>query len=293
MSAKRKASRSKKASQAVRRRYTWHLHPPFKNRFDRSQWWEGERDIEPGAALYELARRHPLVRETWVRNFAAATRERRSVAIWIPGTSQRWTDKIMRGESGAAVSPSLYWTCLFGLNSWAKLDYTDRLNWKSCVGNLKGLDFRDESLQCKGIKKFAHWKIIDERQDGLRKKEKIKDFATKENLKMLHNDLAANPPTVEEWETAIAHRAIEAYRQGYVLLAIAPDLPANKAAAVAAAKYKEHLSLYPPGKSPQRARWRDWLPIIAEFEDAETSRDKAKSQVFARYRRTLDGIGFA
>jgi type I restriction enzyme R subunit len=41
--------------------------------------------------------------------------------------------------------------------------------------------------------------------------------------------MAVNPPTPDEWESAIAARAAEAYRQGYLLLAVAPDLQSDKA----------------------------------------------------------------
>jgi len=37
------------------------LDSPFNQEFDRTQWWKDETDINPVAALYELARRHPLV----------------------------------------------------------------------------------------------------------------------------------------------------------------------------------------------------------------------------------------
>ena len=69
MSVKRKASSAKTNWLAVRRKYTWHLRPPFKTHFDRAHWWKGkpESDIESAAALYELARRRSLVRKTWIK----------------------------------------------------------------------------------------------------------------------------------------------------------------------------------------------------------------------------------
>jgi hypothetical protein len=264
------------------------LRPPFKSQFDRSHWWEDRSQIEPVAALYELARRHPLVREQWIMNFAAATRSRRGVAT----IREPWMEKIMQPQAGNdRVAPSLYWTCLLGLKSWAKLDYTDRRNWEFCVGYLKGLDFRDEELHCRSIKQLANWRIRCQREDALGDKVKGKKRG-REIGEIISADLAAKPPTVEEWDAAIAQSAIEAHRRGYVLLAVAPHLAVNKAQSVMTRKYHEHLELYPPLHPKQRARWEDWLPIIAEFEDAEANGPKAKSQVFARYRRTLDAIRF-
>jgi hypothetical protein len=115
----------------------------------------------------------------------------------------------------------------------------------------------------------------------------------KDRHELVRQDLAQNPPTAAEWESAIVQCAIEAHRQGYVLLAVAPDLAVDKAESLMAKKYREHLKLYPPLHPHQRARWESWLPIIAEFEDDEASGAKAKSQVFARYRRALNAIHFA
>lgn len=236
-------------------------------------------------------------------NFAAATRSRRGVAIWLPAIRKPWTEKSVRPQAGIdRVAPSLYWTCLFGLKSWAKLDYTERKNWKSNVGHLKGLDFRWEELQCCSINELAHWRVVDERKSALRKKGRINytahtqtdeewETAYNNNLSVLHNDLAVNPLTAEEWEAAIGYRAVEAYRQGYLLLAVSPDLHADKAASLMEKVYGSGRRRY--AKPNQRARCENWLPIIAEFEDDEASGAKAKSQVFARYRRVLDAVRFA
>jgi len=41
-----------------------------------------------------------------------------------------------------------------------------------------------------------------------------------------------------------------------------------------------------------KARYKDWLPLISSFENAERGRQKDTSQVFIRYRRAVDGIRF-
>jgi hypothetical protein len=111
--------------------------------------------------------------------------------------------------------------------------------------------------------------------------------------KILNANRAANPPTAEEWEAAIAYRAVEAHRQGYLLLAVAPDLQSDYAASLMQKVYGSAKRKFASPK--QRARWKDWLPLIAKFENEELLRDKKikKSQAFIRYRRALDGIHFA
>jgi hypothetical protein len=265
MSANQKPSPSKKWNDE-RLRYTWHLRPPFDTNFDRSHWWERELNDQPinaVTAVYEVARRHPSV---CAMRIASAKRQR----------------------STKSPPPSLHWTSLVGLKSWAALDYSERENWGSCAGNLKGVDFRDTTSQCQLVKLLAHGKIIDKRKEALR----VPGITFEELSTLARESIADNPITADEWETAIAEQAIQAHRQGRVLLSVAPDLDAALIQAAMGKKLAEHLSLYGNKKPRQRARWEDWLPIIAEFENAEDSPHKAKAQIFARYRRIIDGIQF-
>ena len=284
---------------AVRARYTWHMRLPFKDHFDRSHWWEGKgrSEIEPRAALYELARRHPLIRDQWVRRIAAIRRNRRALAIgpghpfYGKGRFSRiiLEDHWFQTGDGECSAPSLSCTCLFGLKSWAMLDWTTRRNWETTVGHLKGLDFRWEELQCRSINVLADWKIRDQREDALGDKVKGKRRGAEVGA-IINADLATNPPTPEEWEAAIGYRSIEAYRQGYLLLAVAPDLQMDKAVSLMKRVYGSTRRRYASPK--QRARWENWLPLITSFEDAELSH-KAYAQEFARYRRALDSLHFA
>ncbi len=294
----------------MRARYTWHLRPPFDKEFDRTHWWNRlpEDKIDQVAALYELARRHPLVGEGLLKrlpNLAMYEKVWGNDSTYPPAVVEARHNEITR-EIVARLHErySLYWTCLVGLKSWASLGYTERKNWESNVGNLKGLDLRDEDLQCYSINKMAHSKITDERKAALRKKGQINDLnyeqtpedweaERKKNLSVLHNDVAVNPLTAEEWEVAIANRAVEAYRQGYIILAVAPDLKTDKAASVMAKTYRDDLRFYHPFRNKQRAKCENWLPIISEFENDEANSKKSKSQVFVRYHRALDGIHFA
>jgi hypothetical protein len=288
MNSKRKASFAKKNWRAGRRKYTWYFRSPFKAQFDRSHWWKKSPNNEPCAALYELARRHPLVRETWLKNFAANTRSRWNIAIWLhkqglPGTArlpagcEELTKKITLPPIGSQLPlmNSLGWTCFYGLKSWANLTLAQRESWKRSVGKIKGLDFRWDIDTCESVSSrlaFEAWSPLNK----------------------LINPLCplTNPQTASEWETAIAHWAVEAHRQGKVLLAVAPDLDSKKAGQLMVKTYRDHLRLYAPATPPQRARWEQWLDLIEEFEDDETSPAKAKSQVFARYRRAVVEIRF-
>jgi len=278
----------KRSRQALRRRYTWHMRPPFEDRFDRSHWWEGQgkSDVSPEAALYELARRHPLVCE------------------------------VLSGETGLYEGdavfppPPLDWLWRIGLQSWPGVNKYDRAIWMLSSHGIKGLDMRDEAWNAPFMELLGNLSLLDERIAvdkpchaintvarlsilGQRITASEREAKTcEEQMDIVRKGLATNPLTADEWEAAIAQCAVAAHRKGYLLLAVAPDLKAEEAESVMAAKYKEHSEQRLPGKPKQRPRREDWLPLISEFEDAETSPHKAKSQVFARYRRALDGIRF-
>lgn len=186
---------------------------------------------------------------------------------------------------------SLLCTCAYGLRSWSQLDDVERRNWASCVGKLKGFDFRDKETQCSSINDLAKRKIRFQRWDALGDKGK-RAKSLRELREIINADLAANPPTTEELETAIGCAAVEAHRQGYLLLAVAPDLRSDNAASLMEKVYGSTRRLL--GVPPkQRARLEaEWLKHISQFEDEEVSCDAAYAQTFARYRRAVDGIRF-
>jgi hypothetical protein len=254
-------------------------------------WWEGALKIEPRAALYELARRHPLVHKTWTRNYKANARQR---IISPLGSEENWASRCIRppNNSGPAVPASLYWTCYFGFKSWAQLNDTDRRNWEISVGFLKGLDFRDEEMKCRSIRELADWKIRCDRKSDLG--DKMKGLRPgKETGKVINMSLIEIPPTAADWESAIAYRAVEAFRQGYVLLAVSADLAGKDLNCVVSKTYYRDVRRYLGHEGKGRARWEDWLPLLSEFENAETGNNGAKAQLFARYRRLSDAIHFA
>jgi hypothetical protein len=163
--------------------------------------------------------------------------------------------------------------------------------WQDSAGNMKGVDCRDSVMQCSPIILLALSPIQTRREIELRKKPKTKSMTHDEFLRFAAQDIIKKPLSEKEIEAAIARLAVEAYRRGDNLLAVAPDLSPDKAAGLLAEAYRDS-SMVKLRPTP-RARCEDWLPLIATFEDDETTdKDCAKSQVFARYRRVVDGLRF-
>ena len=151
MSKKRNKALTKEKWQAVRQNYTWHLHSPFKDEFDRSHWWEGrpESEIEPVAALYELARRHPRVgevRRTFRRSgwYGQELREPLSEDAAAEMSSLAFDDV---GREPKAI----HCLCLIGLLPWPKLSWRSKDYWKMSAGKMKGVDCRDDIEKCQSI----------------------------------------------------------------------------------------------------------------------------------------------
>jgi hypothetical protein len=264
---KRRVALRKETRQAVHRRYTWHLRPPFGDEFDRSQWWKGQPDVEPVAALYELARRHPLVVE-----------EER-ILVPLPGSPPP-----IPLPSIFEPRPSLVWTRRLRMKSWLRLTKSEQDNWKSSLHKMKGLDFRPKEFLCRSITEAARSTITQHRAEA--------DKARAESGPPWFACYPPRQPADHEWKTAIAQCAVEAHRQGYLLLAVSPDMAADKAQSVMAKSYREHLKLYPSTGRLQRERSEDWLTLISEFEKVEAKGQKDTRQAFVRYRRALDGILF-
>jgi hypothetical protein len=294
----------------LRARYTWHLRPPFKDQFDCSHWWQGkpDNDIQPVAALYELTRRDPRIGHlrSKLRNAKWNGQELRARLVDAPKqriASQAFDDL---GQQPKAI----HCLCLIGLKSWPTLDWRDQEYWEMSAGKMKGVDSRHASEQCYSISSEALCDIIHKRRHALKLGRKAGQFWVKTGTKNTDEDSVApvhprafeksteivakhlleNPISAAEIEAAIAEVALAAHHQGHWLLAVAPNLTHAAAAHLLARRYREEQKRYPRPK--HRARWEDWLPLISAFEDAETQHGGAKSQVFIRYRRALDGIRF-
>jgi hypothetical protein len=203
----------------------------------------------------------------------------------LPPLSQRSAAERLSPLGRSILEPklSLRYTIRYGFKSWPKLTGSEQTEWKSSLRNLKGFDFRPEQSRCHNLTSFALSSIYEHRE---------------------HGPMASLPfglggpgwlhwnPTDDEWKEAIAEAAVQAHREGYVLLAVAPDLAPDKLRSAVAKNYRNHLRLYPPAKPVQRARVEQWLPLIADFEDAEAGRQKQTRQQFIRFRRALEGLSF-
>jgi hypothetical protein len=102
-------------------------------------------------------------------------------------------------------------------------------------------------------------------------------------------------PSQSEWEKAIADAAVKAHRQGRILIAVEPNLAPDKAADAMKKAYLLCSHQDSTAVTTERARWQQWLDIIVAFENSVTGGNipaKANSQLFARYRRVIDGIVF-
>jgi hypothetical protein len=107
-------------------------------------------------------------------------------------------------------------------------------------------------------------------------------------------DVFKHPPSDQEFETEFIKEALDAYRQGHLLIAIAPDLATKNAELLLAKTYRLHWSFKPP---EQRKRWwKKWPLRISEFENEVLNRpsnEKINPQIFVHYRRAMDGITFS
>ena len=235
MSANRKPPSPKKSWQATRRRFTWHLHVP---EFDRRHWWnETGQPANPVAALYELARRHPLVAETLLRGLS------------LPGSEPpTWAET--RLEELFPQPPSLRFLSWNWMKPWTQLAEGKRAEWKLCIGKLKGFDFRQEGPLCRNLTRLAHSIIYQHREEARKKLAASLPPAISGTSEFgLYSPLADS-----EWRESVAQAAVQAHREGYVLLAVAPDLAPDKLQSAVSEKYREHLSLHPRLETSQTQR---------------------------------------
>jgi len=199
--------------------------------------------------------------------------------------------------------------CLIGLKSWPTLGWKNQEFWEMSAGRIKGVDCRVDLEQCISITRNALVDLFLKREvarkpgrnsakSPVSNRSKAEEQAAQpanpdareKAQERLAENFKDNPIPEDEMERAIAENAIDAYRQGSWLFAIVPDLTHDKATDLLSKAYLKEQKLR--SQLRQRARWTDWLPIIAGFEDDEVSHGGAKSQVFTRYRRILDSIYF-
>ncbi len=178
--------------------------------------------------------------------------------------------------------PAIHCLCLIGLKSWPMLDWKFQDYWFVSAGIMKGLDIGGDK-QCNSITCEAITGQILERLSRLPK-------GTGDGIELVAKSLIENPIPRAEMEEEIARLAVEAHRSGRILISAEPGLTTQEARTILEKEYRRSLR----GKATvaPRARWKDWLPLIAAFEDGEARHNLKTSQFFARYRRALDGLSF-
>jgi hypothetical protein len=183
-----KTKSSKEAWELKREPYKWHLLPPFTIKFDRCQWWIGKTDktIEPIAAIYELARRHP------------------SVGLRM---TQPWKIK--------NPAPAILYLGDIGLKSWLKLTPYQKDGWQSFAGNMKGLDFRNEFEKCESITEDAFYELTTQRGIvALANKAKTKGITHENFASLIAKFCHRHPFSADEMNQAVSSHAIDAHRRG-------------------------------------------------------------------------------
>lgn len=284
------AKQNKREWTRLRRRFNWYLRTPFSKAFDRRHWWATEETIEPEAALYEVIRRHPVVREIWIKSFRAHMRHkyRDLIHCWNPQVEKFWVAKMKQVPSQLKVSNILSRVCSTGTKSWAQLDLTERQNFEISVGKTKGIDNRAPEQKCRSIIDLAESRVFENRRATMVKPKM--PFA--ESCRLTLESLQASPATEKEWDDAIASESIKVFKSGYQIFAVSSDLNPSEAASSMKEAYEFQYWQFQEPMMEKRARAEDWLKVIAEFEVAENTKSKAKSQLFKRYRQIFDGFQF-
>jgi hypothetical protein len=276
---KRKAPTSKKELQAIRNRYTWHLREPG---FNHVHWWSryesaDYKRIDPLAAFYEVARRHPKITEIPHRPFI------------IPGDVHgeallKWYNKLTLPEFVRFLSHN-------AMRSWKKLTNVQQERWKHSIGKLKSFDQRSNDSISGNLTYSTYIALLHAQEE--------RDRQTRETMPP---ELAGFSflgwflfPAQDAWEKAISEDAVKAHREGRVLIAVEPHLTAEKAVAAMKQAYFSHPYVDSSPVTRERVRCQQWLEIIAAFEDStadETIPAKVNSQLFVRYRRIIDQKAF-
>jgi hypothetical protein len=266
---KPKTGSSKKIWQAQRARYTWHLHPPFVDKFDHLHWWKNEPNkAEPSAALYELVRRHPTVME--------ALRTDYSFTKPLPPPLPKVVWLLTKATICGGKPP----LCL---SKWPDLHQENQKSFERFCGTLKGIDQRPDSEKCFVVKPSEYDMALSKTPD-VPNPTLLVELRSEEPLVRVSYSPPGEPITQLDREKSIGEQAALAYRSGYLLLAVAPDLAEQEAQDLLAKQYRCRVR-----KSKPRARWENWLPLIAAFEDGE-AKGGAKSDAFNHYRRVMDSI---
>ncbi|HWD92511.1 MAG TPA: hypothetical protein VG938_09185 [Verrucomicrobiae bacterium] len=246
--------------------------------------------VDPVAALYELARRHPEVGKL---HHKCPHAEILSEHICRPRFSQSDYDDEMllrahRYLSGAP--PALAFLSSVGMSSWPNLTERARNKWRSHVRGMRGVESRGECEKSFSILERAALHLILERARPLKSESSGKSGAFGKLIQAVKRNLERNPLSAKEIESAVANEAIRCYREDHVLVSFASELPVKKAAILAGLKFSEHRKIT-GGK--QRSKAANWLEVIASFESIHLKAERLKRDPFVCYRRAVDRISFS
>jgi hypothetical protein len=284
-----KGRSTKETRETFRAQYSWHLRAPFTN-FDREHWWERQSDInkiEPEAALYELARRHPIIGALRSRFQLTDLQE-----VESPHSARAKKRKQSSGNPPfkqlQGLPSAVHCLCLIGLKTWRDLTGREMDFWIDTVGSIKGVDCRSDLERCCSLNNEVIIDVLVGLAAKLKHRHKAKSHT--EFNRLVARDFVKCNFSDQEYEQAIAEYAKFAIRNDYLVIAVARDLRTDEARLLLERQYREHQRLYRVLK--QRSRYPNWLPLISEFENNEITQQKDTTHAFVRYRRAVDLIHF-
>jgi hypothetical protein len=288
-----------------RKRYAWHVLPPVKGKFDSTHWWVGKSTPEPHAALYELARRHPEVYLALLRRDSDRVAEYKEeydrlnqskvpleAMVLLMGMVNAFADS-------GGYSKAVAFLVLFGLKSWPKLSETEQDQWKFSAGFIKGVDCRPEGERCYSLQEtlvraaqlsplVKALGALAGPQQGMAREALGPRGPRPKNHEM---KLSTGAAITGDMESFIAQEAIRAYRSGHILIASSPDLGYDEAERLLVKTFRNSQQLLSGPAQKKRARFEDWLPLIAGVEPSDPA-VAVRSAAFNHYRRAIDGLQF-
>jgi hypothetical protein len=236
--------------------------------FDNSHWWV-DQDWRDGKEPDFKGDAAAAADYAAAAAFELARRHPRVLEVYnLPGQPDRPAPDVL-------LAPI---ACLrdIGLKPWPKLIEREKASWKQCMGSLKGVEMRPDSAKCYSVTRLAlaiaHVSTTgDNRLD---------------NFKL---------PTPALAEQFVRVSAAIAETQGFLIIAIAPDLPQEEAASLLAREYQRHRK---STAAKPRARCYHWLDLITRLEDNMKSPPKgaeavaAANEIVRRYRRVMESLRF-
>jgi hypothetical protein len=286
-------------------KYTWYFRPPMERRFDRENWWwpaleVDKKGIDRAAALFEVVRRLPKVGEMVANIGENGLLSDGSIAIqpavhalfleWaITSLAKRWR------KSKAAIC-----LCFYGLKSWPKLSAPEKESWRNSVYDINGVDDRPPTEKCIDIfsQAVTQVSVISEmyRRAPLGEVEGFGEHL-KQTAEFLNGRARHFALDGERIREAIAQSVLEAYQDGYVLIAASPKLTKSEIENLLPDVYRRARRVGRTGaRHLARARCEDWLRQITAFErdydnpDPNNKKKKGSSTLLTPYARILKRV---